>query len=87
MDNIESLDDSMSLKEYLRTKKLPEQFYSLYENFWGVENGGSLREISVKSYGLYESGYKNDHDTNLVVTNMSQFDILERIFASELNLI
>lgn len=58
-----------------------------YESFWGIENGGSLREISVKAYGDYESGRKNDHDLNLLLMNMSHLDIIERAFEKVLPLV
>lgn len=70
----------MSILTYCKNKGLDESFISLYEGFWGAENGGSLSEISVKGYGEYERTRVNDHELSLLPMNMSHFDILEKAF-------
>ncbi|KAL4436240.1 hypothetical protein ABPG74_015831 [Tetrahymena malaccensis] len=84
VQNRDIQDDSQSLQNFFSKKGLKSQFYQWYEAFWGIENGGSLNEISVKAYGDYESGRKSDHDLNFILMNTSHYEIIEKAFASVL---
>jgi len=81
INGMDKLDDSQSLLAYLKNKGLPDAFYQSFESFWGTENGASLKDISAKGFGLYESTRDSDLEVNLILLNMSHFDILEKAFA------
>jgi len=75
------------LLTFYKNKGLPDKFLPLYEGFIGAENGGSLREISVQGYGVYESAKKSDHELSLLLVNMSHVDVLNKAFAKVIPLI
>ncbi|KAL4490983.1 hypothetical protein ABPG72_008719 [Tetrahymena utriculariae] len=87
MKDCKQLSESMPVLEYLKQQKVEEKYFKFYENFWGAENGTSIKNISIKGLADYESGWKSDHDVNYLITNMSHFDVIEKAYSSVLNLI